>query len=235
MTSISKFIRLDPAVLVETRLETDLSRVQGPHDFVSSLRPRFGIVLASWNEADQLGHATRFGIVVKASASEAEVKWKEVGHQYRPNPTGRRWWRQSKPFFGFAPDVVERYMLEASFAEVFPELEQIEFGSKPVQSSNIPRPSNSPTGGYVYLVRSKYGVKIGKSVDVRSRTRLFSVKLPFPTTVEHYAWFDDYSFAERDLHRRYHSKRLEGEWFDLSMDDVAHIKTLGKSVPVAGL
>ncbi|WP_323745073.1 GIY-YIG nuclease family protein [Noviherbaspirillum malthae] len=84
-------------------------------------------------------------------------------------------------------------------------------------------------------MRSQYGVKIGKSVDVRSRTRLFAVKLPFPTTVEHYAWFDDYSFAERDLHRKYHSKRLEGEWFDLSLDDVAHIKTLGRSVPVVGL
>lgn len=94
---------------------------------------------------------------------------------------------------------------------------------------------NIATGGYVYLVRSQYGVKIGKSVNVKSRTRLFEVKLPFPISVEHYAWFDDYSYAERDLHRKFHAKRLEGEWFDLSKEDVAHIMTLGKSVPVAGL
>uniref|UniRef100_UPI002ABD55EB GIY-YIG nuclease family protein n=1 Tax=Paraburkholderia sp. J63 TaxID=2805434 RepID=UPI002ABD55EB len=54
------------------------------------------------------------------------------------------------------------------------------------------------------------------------------VKLPFPITVEHFAWFNDYSRAERDLHLQYHEKRLEGEWFDLTAADVAHIKTLGK-------
>jgi hypothetical protein len=40
---------------------------------------------------------------------------------------------------------------------------------------------------------------------VKSRTRLFEVKLPFPITVEHYAWFEDYPSAERDLHCGYHA------------------------------
>ena len=87
----------------------------------------------------------------------------------------------------------------------------------------------------MYLIRSPYGAKIGKSVNVKSRTRLFEVKLPFPITVEHYAWFDEYSFAERDLHRQYHAKRLEGEWFDLSPADIATIKTLGKPISMQNL
>jgi hypothetical protein len=84
-------------------------------------------------------------------------------------------------------------------------------------------------------VKSPFGIKIGKSVNVKSRLRLFAVKLPFPISIEHYAWFDDYSSAERALHIRYHAKRKEGEWFDLTPDDVAYIKTLGTMVPVDGL
>jgi hypothetical protein len=121
-------------------------------------------------------------------------------------------------------------MLQNTFAEYFPDL-AIPFAERTLHVPAAPRPSDSPTGGYVYLVRSPYGVKIGKSVNVKSRLRLFEVKLPFPITVEHYAWFDDYSFAERDLHRQYHAKRLEGEWFDLSDADIAKIKTLGRSIP----
>lgn len=32
--------------------------------------------------------------------------------------------------------------------------------------------------GYVYVIRSKYGFKIGKSKRLKGRTRLFEVKLP---------------------------------------------------------
>ncbi len=85
----------------------------------------------------------------------------------------------------------------------------------------------NPIAGYVYLIRSQYGFKIGKSVNIRSRIKLFSVKLPFPITVEHYAWFEDYTTAERNLHIEFHSKRLEGEWFDLTPHDIAVIKTRG--------
>lgn len=126
-------------------------------------------------------------------------------------------------------------MLDATFAEHFPEDLPFDIAARPKPRTSSIQPSNTPTGGYVYLVRSQYGIKIGKSVNVKSRTRLFEVKLPFPISVEHYAWFDDYSYAERNLHKKYHAQRLEGEWFDLSQEDVANIKKLGRPVPVAGL
>jgi hypothetical protein len=54
------------------------------------------------------------------------------------------------------------------------------------------------------------------------------VKLPFPIRIENYAKFSDYTQAERSLHLYFQDKRMEGEWFSLTEDDVAFIKTLGE-------
>lgn len=235
ITKISKYIRIDPAALVEDPGENEESKITGPVNFIEALKTGYGIVEAAWDEQLQLGHAKRFGIILSVLDGTARVLWKPTDAVYRPSPSGRRWWKQSKPFFSFAPDVVDRYMLAAAFADIFTEELHLEPTVRAIARNVEIRSSQMPTGGYVYLVRSQYGVKIGKSVNVKNRTRLFEVKLPFPISVEHYAWFDDYSFAERDLHKKFHGKRLEGEWFDLSNEDIAHIKTLGKPVPVAGL
>jgi hypothetical protein len=230
---IPKFVRISPTALEEAAGREE-GLITGPGDFIAILKPRYGIVLASWDQGAQLGIVTRFGVVLKVGPEGAVVQWVPVDLRYRPSPSGRRFWTQAKPFFGFAADVAQRYMLASTFGEYFQNLNVLTARSS-LRTTTEPRPSGTPTGGYVYLVRSPYGVKIGKSVNVKSRTRLFEVKLPFPITVEHYAWFEDYSFAERDLHRQYHAKRLEGEWFDLSPADIAEIKMLGKRVSVQNL
>lgn len=231
--NIPKFVRIAPAALEEESTE-EKCLITGPADFVAVLKPRYGVVLASWDQGAELGVVSRLGVVLRVGLEGATVQWVPVDLRYRPNPSGRRYWTQTKPFFGFAPEVAQRYMLASAFAEHFPDISVPTAGSRPHATAE-PRLSDSPRGGYVYLVRSSYGIKIGKSVNVKSRTRLFEVKLPFPITVEHYAWFEDYSFAERDLHRQYHAKRLEGEWFDLSSGDIEAIKTLGKPGPIESL
>ncbi|RWA54287.1 hypothetical protein AU476_10455 [Cupriavidus sp. UYMSc13B] len=232
---ISKFYRINPASLVEADRLGDESLVTGPSDFVALLKPRAGIVVATWDDAEQLGRASRLGIVTGMSPGGVKVRWALTDAKYRPNPSGRRYWKQAKPFFGFAADVAARYLLAASFYDKFPGDIAFDAAAPRSVKATDAHPYANPTGGYVYLVKSQYGIKIGKSVNVKSRTRLFEVKLPFPISVEHYAWFDDYSHAERMLHAKYHGKRLEGEWFDLSAADVAHIKTLGKPVVAASL
>lgn len=148
---------------------------------------------------------------------------------------GRRWWTQAKPYFAFAKDVAVRYALDDLFAEQFPEYVDLDFGSAPRLESQAPRPSASPTGGYVYVIRSPHGFKIGKTVNLKQRTRLFEVKLPFENSLEHYAWLDDYTHAERTFHVRFHDKRLEGERFDLSASDLAEIKRHGRPVNLESL
>jgi hypothetical protein len=149
-----------------------------------------------------LGRVQALGVVraVARDRSSAEVSWRSSDISLRPNPAGRRWWVQPEPFFGFAAAVVERYMLDDLFAERFPEFSEIEFGPPASTQVRGSRPSASPTGGFVYVIRSDYGFKIGKTVNMKDRTRLFGVKLPFPISIEHYAWFDDYTYAERQFH-----------------------------------
>ena len=183
-----------------------------PDAFVAEIRPKQGVVLARWDSESQLGNVQALGIVrtVGGPAGKAKIDWVAADISFRPNPTGRRWWAQEKPYFGFAKDVAERYMLDDLFAEHFPEFEGMEFGTPAPNRDRQARPSPSPTGGFVYVIRSKLGFKIGKTVNLRQRTRLFAVKLPFPNSLEHYAWFEDYTQAERAFHLQYHASDSKG-------------------------
>lgn len=232
----SKFWRLNPAALPTLAMHGQCA-ITHPAELIQRLRPGHGIVLASWDETAQLGRVERLGITtaINSVVSEATVEWRPADFSLRPNPAGRRYWTQPSPYFNFAKPVAERYALEDLFAENIPEMEGMVFGAAPSPRITASRPSSSPTAGFVYVIKSPYGFKIGKTVNMRDRTRLFSVKLPFPISIEHYAMFDDYSQAERNFHQIFHAKRLEGEWFNLDDRDLATIRTYGKKVEVAGL
>ncbi len=232
-----KFWRLAPSAIPHTVTFDGESDLSCPLALIPKLRPRHGVVLARWDASAQLGLVDALGVVVKLrpDASAANIRWRPAEISLRPSPSGRRHWTQSEPFFGFANDVAARYMLEDLLAEHFPEYSEIEFGAPPAlrEPSSVGLRTAMP--GFVYVIKSSYGYKIGKTVNMKDRTRLFGVKLPFPISIEHYAYFDDYSLAEREFHRVFHTKRLEGEWFDLNAQDLAQIKSKGMHVPVAGL
>lgn len=203
------------------------------------VRPGHCVVLAHWNAEAQLGEVLALCIVTKVlnDADQVLVDAKSFDVALRPNPAGRRYWAD-REFFKFAPDVVVRYMLPDLFAEAFSEQGQIEFGrviGAPASSPRSAAASALAIPGYVYLIQSDYGFKIGKTVNIKTRTQLFSVKLPFPIKVLHYAWFEDYSYAERMLHLKFADQRLEGEWFSLNTEDIAYIKTLGEAKPIDGV
>ncbi len=210
--------------------------LNAPPDFYHKIKPGHGIVLASWNSVQQLGLVVALGVVVAVNVSgvKTEISWRRASITLKPNPSGRQFWL-NKPFFRFADAVAVRYMLDDLFAEHFPDLCEIELG----RVSGVVQPPAGGyyqvTPGYVYLIRSEYGYKIGKTVNIKNRTNLFSVKLPFRIELVSYAWFENYSKAEREFHDRYATKRLEGEWFDLSASDVAEVKRQGQPVPVTGL
>lgn len=204
---------------------------------VQSLKPRHGVLVAEWDPSALLGRVRQLGVVRKAAdaVSGAAIDWKECEINLRPHPAGRRWWTQTKPFFAFASDVTIRYGLDDLFAEHFPEFCDLSFSPMPSPISSTSKTPAFPIAGYIYVVRSPHGFKIGKTVNLKQRTKLFEVKLPFKNSLEHYAWFDDYTLAERNFHVRFHHKRLEGEWFDLDMTDLDAIRLEGKHVPLEGL
>ncbi|MND34960.1 hypothetical protein D3C81_212980 [compost metagenome] len=231
-----KFYRFDPDKLADS-VKHDTEMDHYLVDLIPKVRPKDCVVLAGWDASAQVGNVNALGIVLTVDRlpGRAKILWREVDIVLRPNPSGRQYWVRPKHWFAFAPDVVNRYGLPDLHAEHFPDFSGFDIPAPPPPVRDASRPSNSPIGGYVYVIRSKLGFKIGKTIHLKARTRLFEVKLPFPISLEHYAWFEDYTYAERSLHITYQSKRLEGEWFDLDVSDLEHIKTLGKSVPVAGL
>jgi Meiotically up-regulated gene 113 len=78
--------------------------------------------------------------------------------------------------------------------------------------------------GFVYLMKSGRHYKIGRTVSVGSRERQLAIKIPVPPTTVHSIETDDPVGVEAYWHRRFESKRGEGEWFDLSPEDIKAFK-----------
>ena len=74
--------------------------------------------------------------------------------------------------------------------------------------------------GYVYLVKSGKHYKIGRTNAVDRRQYEIGLQLPSALVHIHSIETDDPSGIEAYRHNRFRVKRLNGEWFNLSADDV---------------
>jgi hypothetical protein len=254
--AISRFWRFgESAFTFFDGVPSDTQKVD--EKFLKRVAPGHAILVADLNPKTECGEVNWAGVIDSISETEASIKiiWRNADFVLKPTAAGRAYWRRLE-WFNFADAVVERYMLEAIFADIFDEIEwrktrkRIRLSpAEPRTNESVPMDLNekgsfsgmnelpglpmvkssvNPTAGFVYLIWSQYGYKIGKAVSVKNRTKLFEVKLPFPIRVENYAKFADYTQAERSLHLHFQEKRMEGEWFSLNDDDVAFIKTLGE-------
>jgi hypothetical protein len=87
---------------------------------------------------------------------------------------------------------------------------------------DLSQPTQKPLElGIVYLLRSGPHYKIGKTKDFDSRLGQIKLQLPFDVEVVHKIETDDPTGIESYWHRRFMSKRDNGEWFSLSVEDVA--------------
>lgn len=78
---------------------------------------------------------------------------------------------------------------------------------------------------YVYLMVDDYTnlYKIGKSNNVHFREKTLLSQTPKIRLI-HY--FNRPDYLESDLHKKYKSQRVRGEWFELTQEDVEFIKSL---------
>lgn len=80
---------------------------------------------------------------------------------------------------------------------------------------------------YVYIIagthkgETKY--KIGKANVLKDRIKRFDVKIPFDIDLLFSFRVKDALSLEGELHNKFKEKRLSGEWFDLSKDDMMKI------------
>lgn len=94
----------------------------------------------------------------------------------------------------------------------------------PKALSDMDRRESKLITGFVYLMKSGRHYKIGRTASVGSRERQLAIKLPVPPTTIHSIETDDPSGVEAYWHKRFAEKRGEGEWFDLSPDDIKAFK-----------
>ncbi len=80
------------------------------------------------------------------------------------------------------------------------------------------------TIGEVYLFKSGRYYKIGKTNNTVRRGSELRIQLPEKIDLIHSIKTDDPSGVEAYWHRRFETKRMQGEWFDLSPADVKAFK-----------
>lgn len=93
---------------------------------------------------------------------------------------------------------------------------------KPVRET--PRQTPKGADGHVYLLKSGDHYKIGRSDELEQRVKSIRVSLPEAATLVHAIRTDDPPGIEAYWHRRFAGKRANGEWFRLSISDVAAFK-----------
>jgi hypothetical protein len=78
--------------------------------------------------------------------------------------------------------------------------------------------------GHVYLLKWGNNYKIGESGNWESRITKIGIKLPEKSELIHKIETDDPPGIEAYWHRRFADKKVNGEWFKLSSDDVRDFK-----------
>ena len=81
----------------------------------------------------------------------------------------------------------------------------------------------SKRNGYVYLINAGEFYKIGISRNVDRRITQLSTIPPFDVTLVCTIETDDMLGLENELHTMFSEKRVNGEWFTLSAEDVNYI------------
>ncbi len=202
-----------------------------------------GITIAAYDEAEQMGLFRWLGVVIGGSGGIRTVEWRPSNAEiWVDTGFGRSKWKEGG--FGFASSKIAGYGLHELWSEAFGGMDlrdHVPVATRPtgprkaIGRSGIPserlipieiigEPTAGPKAGVVYVLKSAYGYKVGRTRNVPARMRAFGVHLPIVYTIPFCAWFDDCHEAERRYHNMFATKRINGEWFDLTDSDVEKIR-----------
>lgn len=101
------------------------------------------------------------------------------------------------------------------------ESRRVRLGSFGEKSGPIKKQYNS---GYVYLIKRGIYHKIGMTSNIKKRFQQISSQSPYESELVCYIETTVVADLELRMHNYYREKRIRGEWFLLSHDDVEYIK-----------
>ena len=78
--------------------------------------------------------------------------------------------------------------------------------------------------GHVYVIQRDGCYKIGRTKHLEKRLKDLSALFPTPLDLICAIPSDDLIIDEKSAHARFDSKRIKGEWFDLTAEDIAWLK-----------
>ena len=252
MNQNSKIFMLTPPkywrvqCVVGTAIEVPSSEFTLPTALADLAKPPargHGIAIAAYNEDEQTGLLRWLGIITGGVGLTRIVDWKPTTAQiWVDSTTGRSYWKAGP--FGFAPKKIADYGFHELWQQHFDGLELRDHatmatrpkGGARTRTSQIAperlnpvevigQPTSGAKAGVVYVLKSAYGYKIGRTRSVPDRMRTFGVQLPIVYTIPFCVWFDDCHAAERRYHDAFASKRINGEWFDLAEIDLEVIRS----------
>ena len=190
-----------------------------------------GVLKVRYNSISQSAQIEALGRVVATNAEDgtASISWQAVDFEIIPGPQGRRHW-ETKAYFILNAQRARSYELPEKFADAFGDNTWL---THKIHDSYYHRnelggqlPTLDVREGFVYLMQWEHEYKIGKAVDIERRKKRLSRELNRDITVLHRIFSHDYTRAESDLHRKYASKRLHGEWFTLEAEDIAWLLSI---------
>ena len=190
-----------------------------------------GILKVHYDTISQAAEVEALGVITATNPEEgtATVSWQTAGFEIIPGPQGRRHW-ETKAYFILNAQRARSYELPEKFADAFGDNTWL---THKIIDSYYHRnelggqlPTLDVREWFVYLMQWEHEYKIGKAVDIERRKKRLSRELNRDITVLHRIFSHDYTRAESDLHRKYASKRLHGEWFALEAEDVAWLLSI---------
>lgn len=101
--------------------------------------------------------------------------------------------------------------------------------NQPLIDFSKPIPNNKNSRGFIYLVKSIHGYKIGQTKKPKKRFEIFSVKLPFKIEILRMVEVNNYLDVEKGLHLTFQNNHLNGEWFDMSKQDIQLFDSITKN------
>jgi hypothetical protein len=123
----------------------------------------------------------------------------------------------------------ERVRKVLDYCATLPDFDDVAAICRPLANSapeaqSVAEPDAETPFGYVYLARMGKHYKIGRTASVGRREYELAIQLPQKLALIHTITTDDPVGIEAYWHKRFEGRRGNGEWFELSAQDVKAFK-----------